>query len=244
MNLVAPKQSFIQFDETGVIQHCLWDNLAMCLPVINDDDIAFQAFIQGTEEELDTICGPYGIPVRVGIVSACDDADFLIEFSEQPEIFRLGAGQLLMNWSHGLPGFAGQIDLQECFRIRVQIGATQWCSNCLERVSDDCFTSVIEYGCDDNCFGFNYCNSGEIVSGEDTITCEPTIIQFVNQSSITIPYTTSLRDKYGDAPQVQVWISDGTNLVNMGIEVTFDAFPVNTISADFGGPATGILVIR
>jgi hypothetical protein len=43
---------------------------------------------------------------------------------------------------------------------------------------------------------------------------------------------------------VQVWVSDGTNLVNMGISAVFDSYPVNTITVDLGGPGSGIIVIR
>lgn len=246
----SPVQSFIQFSEIAVTTHCLWGDTNICLPVYQDDDIAFQVFINGTESEIDAICGPYGLQVRVGIVNDCDDLDFLLEFTgspynDVPEVYRLSDTQLLVNWAHGLPGFMGSISIGECFRIRVQVGSTSACSNCLERTADNCFTSVLEYGNEENAFGFNYCSSGAISGGsDDGGVCEPTVIEFTNTASLTIPYTVSLKDKYGDVPSVQIWISDGTNLVNMGVTATFDNYPVNTISIDMGGPANGIMVIR
>lgn len=247
LSITSPRNSFVQFSETGIVDNCIFDNIRICLPVYDDRDIAFQVFLNGTVEEINLFCGIYGEDVRIGIVDECDDADFLLEFtaapySDVPEIFRLSDTQMLINWAHGVPGFTSVRNVGQCFRIRIQIGDMKVCSNCFERTADNCFTSVIEYGSDENSFGFNYCYSGsEAVS---TISCEPTIIQFTNVSTLTIPYTQSLKDAYGDAPSVQIWISDGTSLVNMGITATFDTYPVNTISADFGGPASGIIVIR
>jgi hypothetical protein len=244
--ITSPVQSFVQFSETGKIAHCIFDLLNFCLPVFQPDDVAFQFIITGTSSEIDALCGVYGMPVEVGIVRSCDDIDFLLDFTgnpynDEPDIYRLSETQLLVNWSHGVPGFTEVIGYNECFKVRIQIGAVQFCSNCFERTADDCFTSVIEYGCDDNCFGFNYCGSG---AEPQEISCQPTVIPFTNQITLAIPYTASLQAAYGDVPTVQVWISDGTNLVNMGITATFDTYPPTIISFDFGGPASGIIVIK
>lgn len=245
--IISPAQSFVQFSETGKVDHCIFDKINFCLPVFTDGDVAFQFFITGTESEIDALCGVYGIPIGLGIVGACDDEDFLLEFTanpynDVPEIFRVSDTMLLVNWAHGVPGFGSVIGYNECFKIRVQIGLVKFCSNCFERTIDDCFTSVIEYGCDENCYGFNYCGSGTTDAGE--ISCDPTVIQFLNQSTLSIQYTQSLRDAYGDVPTIQVWISDGTDLVNMGITAAMDTYPPNTLSFDFGGPASGIIVIK
>jgi hypothetical protein len=246
-SITSPPQSFVQFSETGTYTHCVFGDYTFAMPVYEYTDVAFQFYLTGTEIEIDALCGPYGTDIRFGIVSACDDADFLTEFTgnpynDVPEIFRLSETQLLVNWAHGLPGFDSVISLEECFFIRVQIGATTFCSNVHKRITDNCFTSVIDYTNDENFAGFNYCSSGAIDTEE--ATCEPTVIQFTNVSTLTVPYTQSLRDMYGDAPYVKAYISDGTNLVDMGITVTFDSYPVNTINADFGGPASGILIIK
>lgn len=247
LSIQSPTHSFVQFNETGTFEHCIFGAYTVPLPVVLYTDVAFQFYLLGTSSELDAICGVYGEEIRIGIVSECDDADFLTEFtgtpySDEAEIYRLSDTQLLVNWAHGLPGFDSVVAVGECFRIRVQIGDTKWCSNVHKRSSDSCFTSVIDYTNDENYAGFNYCSSGAV--SESEISCEPTIIQFTNQSTLTIPYTQSMRDSYGDIPDVQAWISDGTNLVNMGITATFDDYPVNTISFVFGGPASGIIRIR
>jgi hypothetical protein len=245
--IISPAQSFIQFGETGKIDHCIFDLLNFCLPVFQPDDLAYQFYLTGTTSEIDALCGVYGTPIDIGIVRACDDQNFLLEFTanpynEVPEIYRVSDTMLLVNWEHGVPGFTSVIGYNECFKFRVQIGLVQFCSNCFERTTDNCFTSVIEYGCDENCYGFNYCGSG--TTGDEELSCEPTIITFSNQSTLSIPYTASLVASYGLAPTVQVWISDGTNLVNMGITATFDAYPPTVLGFDFGGPASGIIVIK
>lgn len=245
--ITTPVQSFVQFEETGRIDHCIFEKLNFCLPVFQPDDVSFQFIITGTESEINALFGVYGSPIAIGIVKSCDDQDFLLEFTsnpyvDAPEMYRIASTQLLVNWAHGVPGFTSVIDYNECFKIRVEVGSLQFCSNCFERTADDCYTSVIEYGCDENCYGFNYC--GGAADGQEELSCDPTIITFTNQSTLSIPYTASLIASYGLVPTVQVWISDGTNLVNMGITSTFDDYPPSVLGFDFGGPATGIIVIK
>lgn len=249
LSITSPTHSFVQFNETGTFEHCIFGTYTFPLPVYEYTDVAFQFYLIGTSTEIDAICGPYGEDVRVGIVSDCEDVAFLAEFTgnpynDVPEIYRLSETQLLVNWAHGLPGFDSVVAVDECFHIRVQVGESVFCSNVHKRTADSCFTSVIDYTNDENFAGFNYCSSGAISGSDSGDGCEPTIIQFTNVSTLTVPYTQSLKDLYGDAPSAQVYISDGTNLVNMGITVTFDDYPVNVISADFGGPASGILILR
>jgi len=102
----------------------------------------------------------------------------------------------------------------KCFYIRVIVDEVNYCTNCFQRIPEDCFTSVIDYGNEDNFAGFNYCNGGGVDG--DTDICEPYVVTFTNQSTVAIPYTASLSAKYGPVPTVQVWIYDiDGNLVNI-----------------------------
>lgn len=104
----------------------------------------------------------------------------------------------------------------------------------------------MEYGNDEDAFGFKYCNGGDL-PGETTPTldCSPTIVTFVSVATLAIPYTALLQAKYGDFPTVQVWIYDGTGqLLNMGITAAFDTYPPTMINLDMGGISSGIVVIR
>lgn len=75
--------------------------------------------------------------------------------------------------------------------------------------------------------------------------CSPTIVEFEDVATLDIPYTSQMQLKYGDVPTVQTWIYDGLGrLVFMGIFTSFDGVPPTTISLNFGGVATGVVVIK
>ena len=75
-------------------------------------------------------------------------------------------------------------------------------------------------------------------------SCEPTQVQFNNASTTVIPYTQSLRDKYGIQPKVFTWYVDTVNGgLYMSPFFTVMNFDGNTITVDHGGPNTGIVVV-
>lgn len=255
ITIISPLHSFIRFGETAAAPLCIWGGINFCLPVYEQDDIYFQIVVEGTENEIDSLCNPYGDEITVSLVNTCGGSDILT-FTEKPERFRLSATQVLYNWTHGLPNFTSAVAVGECFHIQLVIEATPYgypdetvvkCSNCIERISDPCFTSVIEYGNDEDGFGFKYCMGGNIDNDEDPVTmdCSPTIVTFNAVSTVSIPYTALLQSKYGVFPTVQVWIYDsGGQLINAGITAAFDGYPATVINIDLGGPANGIVVIR
>lgn len=256
MQIVVPPNSFVQFTEMDT-EHCTFGTVRATLPVYLDNDIAFQFVVRGTEAEIDELAA-FGnnTAVKVGIVGTDLYESLLMEFSDIPERFRISTTDVLYNWTAGLPGFYDVINIGECFKIGITVsvgGEDQvFTSNLFERIGDDCFTSVIEYGSDDNGFGFNYCASptdptdpgGEeppVIPG----TCEPTRILFTNLSVMTIPYTAQLQALYGATPTVQAWLYDENgDLVNMGISIKMDGSPPTTITLDFGGEASGIVIIK
>lgn len=243
--ILTPQSSFVRFDNESPIQHCIHGEFSTCLPVFLESDISFQFVIQAsTPEEAGALCSPYSSGIDIGIVRRCDQLGFDLEFTETPQRFRISELQVLFNWTHGVPGMTGEIAIGECFYIRVVVGVEQFCTNCFQRIPDDCFTSVVEYGNDDNFGGFNYCNAGAVPASGET-TCAPQIIEFTNQTSVVIPYTASLQDKFGAVPTVQVWVYDEHgNLTNMGVVATFDNMPPSVITVDPGGVSSGIVVIR
>lgn len=254
VTIISPVNSFIQFNPTENPVLCLWGSIDYCIPIYTDSDIYFQFIISGTELEIDSLCTQTGDEVTMSLVSDCDGAD-LIVFSEKPERFRLSTTQVLYNWSEGAPGFTSVINANECFKFKVTVDATPYgypeeivsfCSNCLERISNDCYTSVIEYGNDEDGLGFKYCHGGNLPSDDpDTATCEPTIVTFIGVATLAIPYTALLQSKYGNFPTVQTWIYDGTGqLINMGTTISFDTYPPTIINFDFGGISSGIIIIR
>jgi hypothetical protein len=213
------------------------------MPVYESSDVAFQWVMTGTQAEMDALCQQDGSEIVVSIVEDCDQPD-LIVFSERPQRFRLSDTQVLYNWPHGVPDFDTVVSVNKCFKIKVTYGAVSFCTNCFERIADDCFTSVIEYGSEADSFGFKYCYGGDM-GGTPEDNCDPTTVQFVNVETLAIPYTAGLKNKYGVIPTVQVWVFDESGqLVNMGVQAGFDAYPPTMINLNFGGPASGIVVIR
>lgn len=243
-SISSPRNSFIQFGGSGLIQSCNFHDIILCLPVYEDDDVWFQFIVTAdTEAEADDLCDITNSLVTVSLVDGCDGSTYKT-FTEKPDRYRIGPTQVLYNWQHGLTGFTEVISAGDCFNIKVVIdGANESCSNCLQRISDPCHTSVIEYGNDENAFDFNYCNSEGDVDANDP--CEPTIIQFTEASTLTIPYTAALIAKYGNVPTIKVWIYDvNGELVNMSVRQAFDTYPPTELLFDFGGPATGIIKIN
>lgn len=257
--IVSPQGSFIQFTNIN-LQHCVFGTVKRTLPVYADDDVAFQFLVRGTADEITELAAISSTGVSIGLAGPEDDlfSPTLIEFSDVPDRFKLSSTEILYNWTHGFPGFKDVINVGDCFRVQIIINTTGsedvFLSNDFERIGDDCFSSVIEYGSDDNGFGFNYCGSGpgsitgpgsEDPGTVDGMTCEPTRITFTNQATLQIPYTASLQAAYGSLPTVQAWIYDEAgDLVNAGISIKFDASPPTLITADFGGPASGVLIIK
>lgn len=243
-SIVTPTNSFVRFDGENP-SHCIWGANKLCLPVYAEEDIAFQFVIQATTvEEADALCMPYSSGIEMGIITDCDQEGFTAEFAELPDRYRISDLQVLYNWPHGVPGMIGSIENGECFFIRVRLlDTTNFCSNCFQRIPDDCFTSVIEYGNDENFAGFNYCNAGAVDS-DASGTCEPEVYSFTNVPALTIPYTSSLQDKFGAVPTIQVWVYVDGVLTNVGVVATFDAMPPTQINIDFGGTSSGICIIR
>lgn len=244
LSIISPANSFVQFDSSEVIQSCEFRDIDLCLPVYEDDDVNFQFVIEAdTEEEADALCSLTNEGFSIGLVRECAGA-LIITFSETPERYRISDLQVLYNWSHGMTGFSTAIGVGECFMIKVIIGEQSFCSNCFQRIFQPCHTSVIEYGNDDNAFGFNYCNSAAVGSGGDVGDCDPTFIGFTNQSTLAIPYTASMVAKYGNVPTIKAWLYDTNGeLVNMSVRQALDTYPPTQILIDLGGLASGILKI-
>lgn len=255
--ITAPKGSFVQFEPTDT-EHCTWGTVRATLPVYSEDDVKFQFFVTGTEEEIDELANFYTTGVTVGLVSV-EEGELteptILEFEDEPERYRLSDTVMLYNWTAGLPGLFGVVDVRECFKIQVTLnlseGGYSQNSNRFIRIGDPCFTSVLEYTNDDNFAGFNYCISADgsvtplpPTNGEPP-TCEPTTITFSNISTFTLPYTTQLQDAYGPIPTVQVWLYDiDGQLVLSTIQAKGDAYPPDNLFFDFGGNASGIIIIK
>lgn len=244
---ISPVNSFVRFGESSVTESCNFGDIQQCLPVLDDDDVAFQFVVEAdTEEEADALCSITSPGVSIGLARSCSEPN-IVNFDEVPDRYRISPLQVLYNWSHGFPGFTALFAVGECFVLRATLeDESTGCTNCFQRISSGCHTSVIEYGNDDNAFGFSYCAGGAIDNGGGGVEtdCAPTYVSFINQSTMAIPYTAAMTAKYGVVPNVKAWIynPDG-ELQNISVVVTFDAYPVTMVNVDLGGPATGVIKI-
>jgi hypothetical protein len=231
--------SFIQFDELDTITACNWTDTDICLPVYLPGDIAFQFVLTAsTEDEADALCTIEVNPVIIGHVERCSDV--IAPFSGVVTRYRIGPLQVLYHWPNGITTL-GTMEIGQCFRVGVEAFDQFFCSNCFQRIGSDCHTSVIEYSGNDNSFGFNYC-AGEAVD-EDATDCDPLILEFVNQTNMTIAWTAYLQSLYGNTPTVTVWTYDGGELVQAGQVIKFDTYPPTEIRIDMGGPQSGVVKI-
>jgi hypothetical protein len=243
--IVTSEFSFVQFNETDEIVDCEFTTEEMCLPVFDVNDVWFQFIIESdTEEESNALC-VLGAdePIALGLVEACGDP-YKIQFVEKPTRYRVSPTRVLYVWEQGLPNFFNYIEVGQCFHIMVSkptIDDQTFCSNCFQRIFEDCHTTVLEYTNEENAFGFNYCAGEDL--GQDVAECEPTIIEFTNQTNLTIPWTAWLQAKYGITPNIQAWILDNGELVAAGIRIALDSLPPTEIRLDFGGLASGFVKI-
>jgi hypothetical protein len=242
-SIITPRFSFVRFDGSELTgESCNFADINFALPVFAVDDLAWQ-FVISTDEVDDTeLCSASATPLQMGIVLDCGDAGLLYEFTGVPQRFLVATGQVLFNWTHGVQGLYDNVEIGECFYVKIIFEGNEWCSNKMQRIGDDCHTTVLEYGADENAFGFAYC-AGELV-GDATDPCEPLFVTFNNKSTLTLPWTASLANRYGDAPSIQTWIYDSDGLLTrMLIREAMDAYPPTYLTFDFGGPASGVIRI-
>lgn len=256
VTITAPKHSFLQFTP-DVIPSC-GEDAEYHLPVVNHDDIAFQFFVNTTTKgEADALFDRANALVSVQLVKDCGGAaliDYTALMGLKPTRRRTGERQVLYWWPHGVPLFGSHVALGGCFFIRVRVahptaGTISACSTTLQRMAEDCLTSVLTYSAEQNVFGFNYCGSGAVDTGaivapEVTADCEPTIFHFTDAATIDYYYSPALKAKYGDIPKVDIYLlGENGRYTQPVIEQGFDRFPPTRILADLGGPATGFMKI-
>lgn len=255
-------ESYLNDTDINDDSFCKAPHLAFCLPVADQDDIAYQFFVEAnTEAEADSLCDFGNNKIQIGLVSPdadhTDVSEWLVNyttdlsFNLKPDRFRVGPKKLLYNWPFGVPAFEDFVGIGECFhfviRVVTSLGTFYTRTNCFHRIGDDCFTSVIYYGSERNSYGFTYCGYYEDDQPADpgVSSCEATIKNFSNQSIINVPYTPAMKTLYGDVPTVEVYIYDigSGKFIKSLVSVSLDNVPPTNISIDLGGPASGYVKI-
>jgi hypothetical protein len=168
ITLGNPEFSFIQFG----------NNSNDVLPIIDIDDIAFQVTAQcDTADQATTLAASEASLYLVKYDAVITDgaslaANKLIDFAAnppydpalRPELHRLDNTKVLVFWPHGLPAYADTIDLDQCFRLCLVLHDPEtdadkyYTSNLFKRIDDTQFSSQLGYSCDEDAYGFSYCN--------------------------------------------------------------------------------------
>lgn len=176
--LINPPYSFVQLGYaqfTGQ-KNCYEHDIKNCLPVIENTDLAFQLILKaGNEAEADAICNAPNNIIQLllleGIITQPADFEaailknFTIDDGLLFQRYRLNDTEILFYWPHGLPGFKDEVDCNSCFQMGVKIVSEDPVinisapTNCFYRACDDCWTSLLEYSCDENSYGFDYCQA-------------------------------------------------------------------------------------
>lgn len=262
VHVTQPKFSFVRFDDLDVHETCHPAGVEFCFPVFDQNDIAFQFIVEtDTEAQADELCDLAHAKIKVGIIdpnggSPGFEVNWLVNYTgapflNKPERFRIGPKKVLYNWDAGVPSFEDYREVGQCFQFVVQVifsfTTLTAVSNCFQRIAEDCYTSILEYGSDKNAFDFIYCGTfeDETDSGSGSNECAATIVPFSNQSILNIPYTPTMFDQYGELPTVEVYIYNvGTGKFDYTIvSKTLDAVPPTMITVDMGGPGSGYVKI-
>jgi hypothetical protein len=150
--LSNPRLSFINFSDAPPPD--------MPLPIAAGSDIAFQVLLTAADEaEADTIGND---TLKLSIWSM-PESELLHDYYADGYYFtfyRLSATQVLAYWTNGLPDVDTYAPFDSCFTIVLLVVGTYtfiYNSVLLKHVFDNKYTSIIEYSCEENSYGFNYC---------------------------------------------------------------------------------------
>lgn len=164
LTIINNPNSFVQFGAADSFTHCVFGEVRQCLPVYDSGDLSFQILVDaGNSSDAALLCELGGDAVLLEIMRDCDDAVPVATAGDVFETVRIGATVIAFNFHFPLPGFPYSLKDGECFYLRASIDASPFlleaCSNCMQRITNDCFTSVIKYRCDEDAFGFVYCGA-------------------------------------------------------------------------------------
>jgi hypothetical protein len=132
------------------------------LPVATPTDIAFQILLTAeSEAEADSI----GTGAIILYVMSQDGTTQLHDYHLDGYLFqqyRTGPHTVLIFWPHGLPNIASYVDANTCFRLAIEIVpdvVTHYMAAgpVLKLITEPKYTSVLEYSCEENSYGFTYC---------------------------------------------------------------------------------------
>jgi hypothetical protein len=152
VTISSPRLSFIKFGYLAADDP---------LPVNLQTDVAFQVLLTASSEaiadNLMTVDKALWLYSAEGM-ELHNYLDDTLEFL----VYRISATEVLLYWANGLPDLASYINPDTCFRLALYVNYDEDTSyrsntNLLKFVTDASYTSVLEYSCEENSYGFVYC---------------------------------------------------------------------------------------
>jgi hypothetical protein len=172
ITIISPRLSFVQIEPYTPVFLCGEEMVS--LPFSLPNDLKFQLLIEtNTIAEADAVMAEaisnFNLLLVKGgpsVDAATIQANTLLNYSTMNKHFdryRIGLMAVLLYWPHGLATYDTHVDCESCFKMAADITiATQQIiapTNTFYRSCDTCFSSVLEYTCDENAYGFNYCEA-------------------------------------------------------------------------------------
>lgn len=154
---------FEQFEAVEGFEDC-GEPAPGTLPVYAASDVAFQLQLSGSAQEISDLCVGYK-DIKLKLLAGCDyraatdSPDMIRTYTGIFKVWIRGTTEAILYWPHGLPGIDEDIECDGCFQLAVQVGDALYPSACLKRICDPCHTALLEYYCEENAYGFQYCDT-------------------------------------------------------------------------------------
>jgi hypothetical protein len=150
--LKNPALSFLQFGVAETANDCI-DEPKPCLPVMLETDLKFQLVVEFTDASEAAAFVDQVTAMRV-YNSAFDELGAGI-FKK----FYYSSTKVLLYWDEPIDFETLEIGCDSCFYLGLTINDGEVLySNRLCRICDGCYSTVIEYSCDEDAYDFLYCD--------------------------------------------------------------------------------------
>jgi len=179
ITLSSPKYSFVRFNMEQNTS-CCPNETDYCVPVVNQADAKFQfQIISTTQEEADDIMALADGDVQLWILEGADNipasasTNILRDLSTDDSLyfkkFRTGVKEVTFVWDQPLLNVVSIVGLNNCFQLGVNIlteivADFVHVSNCFKVVPASCYLTLIEYRCDEDQYGFRYCETDDFAN--------------------------------------------------------------------------------
>ncbi len=177
ITISSPRHSFVQFNQT-VDETC--DKVSYSLPVIGENDWRFQVFAtMGSTLEADAFMGLLDTDIQLLLVNGTENtsatvaANTLVNFTSAHARkfgkYRTSSTEVVLTWTQEMTNLLEETRCDQCFQLAIKIpdgegGFYYHFSNVFIRKCDPCWTSIINYSCEENAMSFKYCDVGGFVN--------------------------------------------------------------------------------